>query len=68
MDTLGTALTKYWHLGDDVMRMSRRLPVDGPVHKAMDDVSCCARRPAWPMNWWIASACPRHAAARHWTW
>lgn len=38
MDTLGTALTKYWHLGDDVMRMSRRLPVDAPVHKAMDDV------------------------------
>ena len=26
--------------------------------------SCCARRPAWPMNWWIASACPRHVAAR----
>jgi non-specific serine/threonine protein kinase len=37
LDALGTALTRYWNLGDDVARMARRMALDSPIHAAHDD-------------------------------
>jgi serine/threonine protein kinase len=37
VDTFGTAVARHWGLGDDVLHMMRRLPVDAPVRKPDGD-------------------------------
>jgi HD-like signal output (HDOD) protein len=36
-ETFGSAVARYWGLGDDVLHMIRRLPVDAPVRKPDGD-------------------------------
>ena len=38
LDTLGAAVARHWGLGDELLQMIRRQPVDAPVHAARSDV------------------------------
>ncbi len=37
LDTLGAAVARHWGLGDELLQMIRRQPVEAPVHAARSD-------------------------------